>query len=327
MAPAPRRILRRGVLVLFGVCLCLLMIEGALRIGALFVGRRLDEPAAGVGAWRMLSVGDSNTYGLYLDKSQAYPKVLEKLWNAHPTKAKGKIEAFNLGFPGTNSSKLAKDFRRMLWTFRPDVVTVMIGANDLWTVPETAAGSPDRLDRLAAALWRVSRAYRLLYIALRGLQVRQLEVTAEPWVTFQQGHGTARYGEHEFDLGWTMLPKEGIPGRQPAVELKKNLEAMAAQATDFGTKVVFLTYASDAGFYSWANGIIRDAATATGTPLIDVAAVLKPGCPVPAGSNILTGPGAECPELFPDQHPSALGHQRIADILAKELLPALDQPR
>jgi hypothetical protein len=72
---------------------------------------------------------------------------------------------------------------------------------------------------------------------------------------------------------------------------------------------------------------MRDTAKDAGIPLIDVAAVLKPACPVPAGSNTLTGPAAHCPELFPDQHPTARGHVRVAEILAQQLLPATEPSR
>jgi len=322
-----RVILSRILLVLLGLCLALVVMEGVLRIGAGFVGRGLAEHTSWLGKWRMLCLGDSNTYGLYVDKSQAYPQVFEALWNANPAAAVGPVQVLNLGFPSTNSSKLAKDFRHMLWMFRPDIVTVMIGVNDRWTVPETAAASPNRLDRLAAALWRGSRVYRFLYMVRQAFQSRRLEVSYEPSSGIEHGHGTAHYGEDEFELGWNKIPRGGVPGYQPAVELRQDLQTLAAQAAEFGTRLVLMTYAADSGFYAWANDVIRAAAKATGTPLIDVAAAFAPACPLPAGANRLDGPVAECPELFPDQHPTVLGHQRVAQILAQQVLPALQQSR
>lgn len=325
MAVSPRTIVSRMVLVLFGVCASLMVMEGALRVGALFAGRNVAEHPAWMGKWRVLCLGDSNTYGLYVEPSQAYPKVFERVWNATPGNAS--VEVLNLGFPGTNSSKLVKDFRRMLWTFRPDVVTVMIGNNDLWTIPETAAESSNVIDRFAAALWRMSRAYRFLYMVRRALQIRQLTVTQDSLQGFQHGHGTARYGNDEFELGWTQVPEGGIPGRQPDVELTKNLRSLAGQAADFGAQLVLLTYPADSFFYMWANHVTRDAAKVTGAPLIDVAAVLKAACPVPAGASVFKGPGADCPELFPDQHPTVIGHEKVGQILVQQLPPILAQAR
>ena len=316
-----RAVLTRAILVLLGLSLSLLVLEVALRIGAVFAGRGTAEQSVLPGKWRMLTLGDSNTYGIYVDKAQAYPKVFETLWNANPDHQQ--VEVFNMGFPGTNSSKLVKDFQRMLWSFRPDVVTVMVGANDLWTMPETTVASLHPSERVAAALWRVSRAYRFLYMMRRAWQIRQLDVTSEPWSGIQGGHGTARYGKEEFDLGWIKVPEGGVPGWHPAAELKKNLETLAAQAAAFGAQHVFITYAADSGFYAFANTVMRETATATGTPLIDVAAAFKSACPPPADSDSLTSAGARCPELFPDQHPTVMGHTQVAHTLAQELPSAL----
>src|SRR5215470_8498280 len=206
MAASLRAILSRVILVMFGLCLALVILEATLQIGAVFVGRQLAQQSSWLGQWRMLCLGDSNTYGLWVEHSQAYPTVFEKLWNANPANATRQVQVFNLGYPGTNSSKVLKDFRRMLWTFRPDVVTVMIGGNDPWTVPETASESPDRIDRLAAELWRVSRVYRLLYMVRRAVQIHRLDVTAEPRPGQPQGHATARYGAQIFDLGSSKMP-------------------------------------------------------------------------------------------------------------------------
>ncbi len=315
-------LLRRVALVALGFLLFLGLVEGALRIGALFVGRGLVERPSWSGKWRVLSLGDSNTYGLYLDKTQAYPMVFERLWNAQAGSQAG-VEVLNLAFPGTNSSKVVKEFRRMLRTFRPDVVTVMVGANDFWTMRVTADESPDWTERLGAALWRRSRAYRLFYIAMRGLDVRQLDVTRERSPTFAEEHGSARFGDQEFDLGWRKVPAGGVGGGEPTVEIRNNLVKLAADAADFGTKLVFLTYAADSHFYFLANNAIRAAAVATHTPLIEVAAVLKKTCSIPEGADALKGPFATCPELFPDQHPTALGNERVASILVDQLGPVL----
>ena len=325
MTASPKAILSRVILILFGLCLSLVVVEAILRVGALFVGREVVERSVLPGKWRMLCLGDSNTYGLYVDKSQAYPKVFETLWNATPGDTHRSVEVLNLGFPGTNSSKLVKDFRRMLSTFRPDVVPIMVGANDLWTMPETAIESPDAIDRLGAALWRMSRAYRFLYMVRRAFEVRQLDVTADPPTGFERGHGIARFGKDEFDLGWTKIPEGGVPDWEPTGPLEKNLQTLAIQAAEFGTKLIFLTYAADSLSYSWANKIIRRIAKTSSTRLIDVAAVLKPSCPVPVGSGVFTGPGADCPELFPDQHPTVKGHERVARVLAQQLMFALQQ--
>jgi len=106
-------------------------------------------------------------------------------------------------------------------------------------------------------------------------------------------------------------------------QLKGDLERIVAEAADSGVDLVLLTYPADAGFYSLAYATIREVARATNTRLIDLAAEFKPACPTPASTTGLEGPGATCPELFPDQHPTALGHEQAAKILLEKLVPVL----
>lgn len=138
-ARRPGAWLRRPVahlaLIAAGLLLGLVALEIALQVGSLFVRGR------GEAGWteserplRLLFLGDSNTYGIYVDPSEAYPRVLEARWNGRAGAAK--IEALNLGFPGTNSSKLRRDMPRLLRVLRPDAVIVMIGANDLARLPQ-----------------------------------------------------------------------------------------------------------------------------------------------------------------------------------------------
>src|SRR5713101_5404555 len=124
------RMFGRLGLVAFGIVLGLACLEAALQLAAAYI--RVTGTAAPA-SWltknrRILCVGDSNTYGLNVERAQAYPAVLEQLWNAGA--ASPPIETLNLAFPGQNSSALLKNFRAMLWAIRPEVVMVMIGAND-----------------------------------------------------------------------------------------------------------------------------------------------------------------------------------------------------
>lgn len=82
-----------------GILLGLVVLELGLQAGAWVVaatGRRLPV------SWltshtRILCLGDSNTYGLWLERDEAYPQQLEAIWNADPAAAP--VEVLNLGFP------------------------------------------------------------------------------------------------------------------------------------------------------------------------------------------------------------------------------------
>ncbi|MEZ5493345.1 MAG: hypothetical protein R3E61_01880 [Pseudomonadales bacterium] len=69
---------------------------------------------------RVLALGDSNTYGLYLKAEEAWPAQLEQSWNsAHP---QSPIEVLNLGFPATNSFRVLDNLPVLLDKLSPDIV-------------------------------------------------------------------------------------------------------------------------------------------------------------------------------------------------------------
>src|SRR5437016_3716125 len=105
MFRAMRETIFRLALVAAGTLAGLVLLELALQLGALYntrTGRR-DPTTLIAGRRRILTLGDSNTYGLYVPPQAAYPRVLERLWNAH--RPDDPIEVLNFAFPGMNSSR------------------------------------------------------------------------------------------------------------------------------------------------------------------------------------------------------------------------------
>lgn len=303
-----RKALSRGLLVAFGLFLSALIIEAILQIGALVVSSR--QPGLGSwtdkGALRVLAVGDSNTYGLHLtDRDQAYPKVLQKMWNARfPQRP---IEVINAGVPGTNSSKLRNEFPALLRTFHPDVVTIMIGVNDFWTEPEAIRPLDAENAEEPFSLWKYSRLYRLIYMIMRAADQPEVEVEFANPEEYRPNRGAVRYGEETFDLGWTRQAAGTVPGWEE--RHTDNCKVLVDQARAAGASVIFLTYASPSPSYAAASLMVRKAAESTGTPLVDVQPVFQLPCPQ-----------GDCRDLYyPSQHPTAKGHRLIADVLLERL--------
>ncbi len=303
-----RQFLARMGLVVFGLGMALLVAEAALQLGTLVLratGR--DLPASwSTSHHRVLCLGDSNTYGLYLSRAQAYPQQLENLWNSQPSRPP--IEVLNLGFPGMSSSRLRNQIIEMVRVFRPEVVTVMVGVNDYWTVPDRT-DAPMENRSFDDALWRVSRVYRLLFMVRRAWRAPSLDIPRNPIP--DPNPATARYGTAEFDLGFDKAQL----GMRKAMEdlwrpaLAANLTDIAAVARELGSEVIVLTYPGPRGPYAAASTVIRETAAADGVKLIDTAESFAPNC--------VPGP---CPDLlFPDQHPTAKGHARIAEALGARL--------
>src|SRR5579862_5697622 len=286
---------RRVALIAFGVGLGIVLLELGLQLGALALratGRPM--PVAWIGVRRrVLCVGDSNTYGLRLaDRNDAYPQQLERLWNSSPERQP--IEVLNLGYPGTNSSKLIHDLPRMLDTLRPDVVIVMVGANDYWTAAVPADGGPGIVAGGVRLIERYSRLYQLAYMIARAFDHRQLEVNY-PFRDHGGAAGSARFGNVEFSLGWTPGAQRGA---EAYVELESNLQRIADLVRSRGAEPVLVTYGSEMWNYGDASAAMRRAAAAGGVRLIEGAMPIAAVCPV-----------EPCPDwMYADHHPTAAGY-------------------
>ena len=282
----------RLLLVLAGFVLSAVAIEVTLQVAAV-VARATMRP---VGAdWvatsaHLVCLGDSNTYGLYVGTDHAYPREVERTWNAQP--GRRQLAVSNLGYPGTTSSALRNRLGGILATQHPYIVTLMVGANDGWLLPEAV-----RDDGTAPnpGLWTYSRLYRLLrlmWLTDGGTQ----PVEADPGPVL---HPTA-------------APKTGIRGWDQ--QLARNLEVLIDRIRQAGALPILLTYPSHTSLYGEANAIIRATASARGIPLIDVNAAFEAQC------------GAQgCPELFlPDQHPTAAGYVLAARTIVDGLASFID---
>jgi lysophospholipase L1-like esterase len=297
----------RLALVVGGLLACLVLIEIGLQLGGIVLRATGRETQASwlTGDRRILCLGDSNTYGLYLEPSEAYPEQLEALWNGSGS---SRVEVLNLGFPGTNSSKLASELPRLIDALRPDLVTVLIGANDFWTQPLVA---PSSSMAPPGGLWRIverhSRLHRLLQIIRRRLDPVEVEIRHDSEISPDRGSGRARHGDFEISFGWTS--KHELSPRRDLIALKTNLHELIRQSRERDVRLVLLTYPSGIRQGSFANPLIRRAARSTGTPFVDLAEVFASECP-----------DEECRGLlFPDHHPRARGHHLIAETLLRRL--------
>lgn len=295
---------KRLALVPFGVLLGVLVLEGGLQLGAFWIKRtkRSELPVAWVtGNLRVLCLGDSNTYGLWLERSEAYPQQLEAQWNERIEAPK--LEVLNLGFPGTNSSRLVRDLPRLLETFEPDIVILLVGVNDFWTIPFPLDGErPSR-----NFVQRHSLVYRLYHLIRRGWVADEVEILWDPDESLAKGaRYKARLGDQEFEMGFrTAAP--GFAGDRAA--LTENLHRLVDAARESGVLLYLMTYPAHQDLYGPANHLIAAAAWDTGAPLIDLAELFAPICPT-----------RECPEvLFPDGHPKAAGYRIVAEAIVNRL--------
>jgi lysophospholipase L1-like esterase len=116
---------------------------------------------------RVVVVGDSFTQGYGVREDEAYPRRLEARLGAHD--AARRFEVVNLGVPGTNPRDYLGNLRDVGLAYRPDVVLVAVGANDVHDVRiQPRTGTQFGWERLSEAQRAVARP-RPLWRRLPGL--------------------------------------------------------------------------------------------------------------------------------------------------------------
>jgi lysophospholipase L1-like esterase len=85
---------------------------------------------------RIMCIGDSSTYGLFVDYEHSWPRLLEKkLKQYFPDK---NIRVLNAGIPGATNRQVKRTFQLHLVDYSPDIVLSKIGLEvyDTYEVPE-----------------------------------------------------------------------------------------------------------------------------------------------------------------------------------------------
>jgi lysophospholipase L1-like esterase len=126
------------------------------------------EKASGI--FRIVTLGDSSTFGWGVDTEAIYPHLLERMLRArHPG---ARIEVINLGVCGYSSLQGLILLRREALNYNPDVVILSYGSNDFSRVPEPFDEVLERNSGWSGAVRAAlqhSRAYQVYAGYLLGL--------------------------------------------------------------------------------------------------------------------------------------------------------------
>ena len=317
--------LKRRLKVFLAPLVTLLTLELALQVAFLVLQASSgDMPRNWItGHTRLLAIGDSHTFGLYVDAEEAYPARLEARWNeAYPERP---ITVLNFAYPGMNSFRVSDSIDSVMERFHPDAVLLMIGVNDYLTPVEQIATEGDSA---SSQVMRVLRQHSRLFDLVRmvkqsrgeradaQIERRELQWTddyderIEQFVKFKEanrgsaGHEVMRVGGEEL-----VVVKEGKPARNIS-SLGDNLARIDAAVTVHGAELYLLTYGASAGFYEHVNASTREYASSNPVELIDAAAELVRHCP----------DSDACPNLFfEDLHPKVEGYTAVAAAVQERL--------
>jgi len=90
---------------------------------------QIDKPKD---TYRIIALGDSFTFGLYVDTFDSYPETLERLLNNTPCRNINKFEVINLGVPGYDIRYSVERFRLRGQKYNPDLVLWLLFDTDFF---------------------------------------------------------------------------------------------------------------------------------------------------------------------------------------------------
>lgn len=230
---------RKLVAVAFGLVLAHLMLELLLRVlGFAYYYERTHHPSNHPeSAYVILAVGDSVTYGYCSSdpETMSYPAQLRRLLKEHAADQDIRIE--KMGFPGANSSQIARRLEGFLNLHDPDLLILLIGNNDLWNLEETRAGlfagNADWKDRLKIRIGSLLDAIRVF----RFYKWIWLVVDDRRKTSFQVVKGVAPDSKH-FRKGVTLFGEIG----NIQLLYEHNFRAMLQLARKRNIEVMVLDY-------------------------------------------------------------------------------------
>ncbi len=131
-----------------------------------FIGEELQ--AAGPDLFRIVSVGDSCTFGVS-DHKSSYPAVLEQTLQDRKL-LHSRLEVVNAGVEGHDSIMALRRLRHKVLQLKPDIVTVYIGWNDLMKYDPSGQVSNAGMGaamRWLDNLWLTKGTRKLVFFYLR----------------------------------------------------------------------------------------------------------------------------------------------------------------
>jgi hypothetical protein len=271
--------------VLLGLVLVPLVLEVGLRAAARFArpearvaARLAPEP----GERRILCIGDSHTYGSHLPAEEAYPGQLQRMLERV---AGNPWRVVNLGFPGQNSAQVRLGLARNIALYRPELVLVLVGANNtwssaeghLWDHPHSEPPAP-----IATSLLERSRAWNLFGMVRHRLRLyfggqhEALELDRAAGVLpgtsgGERGGGIAPPVLLEFEEG--MLNPLDVVRRTLFLDLDRMRELCAQH----GAELVLAEYpVALVSTHRSVNRYLREYAAERGVPFVPLTARMVP---------------------------------------------------
>jgi tetratricopeptide (TPR) repeat protein len=153
-------LLQKILLVLFGLCLAIVILEIGLRLGGsviLYIQEYRNQQAIKKqGSFRIICLGESTTQG-------QYPPYLEKILNQNSPKIK--FSVIDNGLAGIKTAEILSQLEVNLDKYQPNMVVAMMGINDYGSHLPFEADRPSK-SAIILRSFKVYKLSRLLWLRL-----------------------------------------------------------------------------------------------------------------------------------------------------------------
>ncbi|MGE4606676.1 MAG: GDSL-type esterase/lipase family protein [Myxococcota bacterium] len=287
----PRRPERIGIRRIAGwlvtavgiLLLSALVVEAALQGASLFVEDRASAWRAGAQV-KILSVGDSHTYGSFVTPESAYPAQLEShLETLEP----GKYSVINRGVPGMNTRQVRNRLPVWLSRYRPDVVIVWAGVNNSWNTSEMDRDSGSLLARIQGIATH-SRLYRFVRVWFHDRELDRVVASgraakARQRVSVKDGLGESERwtvhseGREEIIVHHREAGQENLEANREkvAAAAERDYALMVEQARSARADFVMITYPYNAEWFAVANRAMQRVSERYDVALVNSSASVK----------------------------------------------------
>lgn len=247
------------------------------------------------GTYRILALGDSMTFGLFVEEDSIYTRVLERTLNRLPLGQE--YEVITLGVPGYTSFQGLQLLRREVFAYQPDLLLYYFGSNN--------ESTPARLtDQEHSDLFRNS--------SLRS-QLRRSRVFS----TMERVASWIRLSWLGLEATVPHVPRTNPTRRVPIHEFVQHLGDFYQLARARGVEAIMIV-PPHAGWPIVGNPGAQEYTDATRfmaryVPAVDVDAAFRSATD-----------RQDDPFAADNMHPNARGHAVIAGAIARKLYPFLD---
>jgi len=266
-------------------------------------------------AFRILAIGDSQTFGAYNANEDTWPAWTENGLNLRFKQA-GRVQVLNAGVSSYTISDELAYLKDKGVALQPKLVLLAVFENDVTDLRKDLAGTPQRpkggeLSALQITLRAMGRSSALVSLA------EQVKTNMQ----FAAAGIDIRRGEGDRSAPTEAPPDESALERRYAELFRETVALLKDKSIPFAAFYIPSAEALDGGAQPTVEPVVRRLAGETGTPYLDLTPILQRE-PDPAERLYLMQKDPKTGHLTGNGHLSREGNAAVADAVGKWLVEA-----